>query len=115
MTMIPPSPQLIGFDDDAAMRPAQRVAELLRAARAAIVPQAKSTLGLNGDADGEEQPCTTRDLELQGPKMAPERISNELARIAQALRSDDECDRFVLAAALDALRDALAPSEAHRD
>ncbi len=115
MTMTPESPQFIGFENGAPMRPAKRVAELLRAARAAIVPQAKPTPGSNGEAGGEEQQSATRQPGSQLPKVAPERVSDEVARIAQALRSDDGFDRFALAAALDALRDALASSEADRE
>ena len=96
--MIQTRPEIIGFDDPP-MSPAERVSELLHAARAAIVPPPRLAPRNPIEANRKEHPPASAS--------GPEQIIHDLDQIARTLRSDDDLDRFALAAALDGVRDAL--------
>ncbi len=80
-------PRFIGFEDT-------HVADLLLAARAAILPAAQP-----------HEPPPKRDCEKNAEL---DQINSQLALIADTLRSSTDFDRIALAAALDVLREMLA-------
>lgn len=96
--MTPTRPEIIGFDDPP-MNAAERVAELLHAARAAIVPAPRLAARNPIEANGKEHRPASND--------GREQIIHDLDQITRALRSDDTLDRPALAAVLDGVREAL--------
>jgi hypothetical protein len=91
-------PKIIGFDEPP-ISTADRVSELLHAARAAIIPPSRPATRAADEADGAEH--------RSAGKTSPEQIIHALDQIAHTLRSDDNHDRIALATALDGVRDAL--------
>jgi hypothetical protein len=91
-------PKIIGFDEPP-ISTAERVSELLHAARAAIIPPSRPATRAADEADGAER----RSAE----KTNPEQIIHDLDQIARTLRSDDDLDRPAIASALDGVREAL--------
>lgn len=93
--------RFIDFDDTHPTNAAERVGELLRAARAATVPRHSA------EPLAETRPTWCDRIE---------RIGEDLARVADTLRRGvDDFDRLALAAVLDGLRERLIEIREARD